>query len=125
MNRLETLASWLFTCLGIVLTAVSVLVVPANAFADPGSECAAACSSTDPACFGDCCATLCDGDAMCIAECCANCTDWDVDCVSQAQTLGCAGDDCDTPLAKCSALARPCPTKSNWKVNCGSAAPKT
>jgi len=35
MNRLETMAAWFFSCLGAVLIAIGILVVPANAFADP------------------------------------------------------------------------------------------
>ena len=129
MNRLEATASWLFTCLGIALAAVSILVVPANAFADPGTVCGADCSAGDATFYGNCCATECADDPDCIAGCCGATCGADQDCynacVAQAQTPGCAGDACDTPGKKCSLVKPPlCPSTSKWAIYCGSSSPK-
>ncbi len=82
MARLEALAAWFFNCLGIVLLAASILVVPANAFADGGSGCADSCStdytpgtSDYYTCLGQCCSSYCikDTDYLgCDVTCCTD-----------------------------------------------------
>jgi hypothetical protein len=65
MSRLFAFASWFFTCLGITLLGVSILVVPAEAFADAGSNCYSQCNgltgSAYDGCIAGCCQSQCGG----------------------------------------------------------------
>jgi hypothetical protein len=75
MVRLEAAVAWCFSCLGVVLLGVSILVVPSHAFADSGSECAETCknykgTSGYGTCVGGCCSSKCSGDPVCGEECC-------------------------------------------------------
>jgi hypothetical protein len=74
MARLEAVAAWFFNCLGVTLLGVSVLVVPANAFADAGGcEVCIPGSEGYDQCVADCCngsSGGCNGDPTCVSECC-------------------------------------------------------
>lgn len=73
MTKLEAMAAWFFTSLGMVLLATSILLVPANAFADAGSECSSTCSTqcgTDTTCYDTCVAQCCSDDPTCCSEAC-------------------------------------------------------
>ncbi len=79
MARLQAWAAWFFSCLGIVLLGGSILVVPTNAFADAGGDCASICKELyDPGttdyyqCLGGCCGYTCSGDGTCESDCCAS-----------------------------------------------------
>ena len=85
MARLEAAMAWFFSSLGVVLLGCSILVVPADAFADTGSpDCATQCSTDlDPTtCMNTCCTNLCNGDQTCYSNC-------------MAQLGGCPGDSCE------------------------------
>ncbi len=72
MARLEAQAAWLFSCLGIVLLAASILVVPATAFAEAGDDCVAKCvdDPDPPSCTYACCETACGGSGnLCFQGC--------------------------------------------------------
>src|SRR5262249_30123565 len=74
MTRLEAAVAWLFSCLGVVLLACSILVVPVDAFADTGNpDCATQCSTDlDPTtCMQNCCTNTCLGDQTCYNNCMA------------------------------------------------------
>src|SRR5262249_9459124 len=78
MCRLNAMASWLFTCLGITLLGVSILVVPADVFADAGDNCYAGCSTMYPSggpsynsCVASCCGSNCGSDSTCYNNCVA------------------------------------------------------
>ncbi len=101
MSRLESLASWFFTCLAITLLGGSILVVPQQAFADGYSDCAAACCT---ACFGG---DTCDTFSSCYLDCTSPC----FDCVT-----ACKGDkSCE---AACAAQKKACPQGCEVGVNC-------
>jgi hypothetical protein len=93
------LASWFFTCLGMTLLGVSILVVPKEAFADSGCyiqcyENTPACASctTDPnsqqcmACKSTCCLTCQGGDPSALAICCQNACGSDEACLANCAT---------------------------------------
>jgi hypothetical protein len=96
MSRFVAFLGWFFTCLGITLLGVSILVVPGEAFADPGSDCYGACknASDSGACVAGCCQQLCG----------SNSNDRYNNCVAEANSLlcpnaggcdnGCAGNNC-------------------------------
>jgi hypothetical protein len=88
MARLEGMAAWFCNCLGIALVVASILVVPANAFANAG--CGVKCGS-DPTCLAGCCSDQCSGDPDCEVSCCVS---------------NCGGDP--TCEASCEAQAKPC-----------------
>jgi hypothetical protein len=73
MCGLERLAAWFFSSLGVVLALASILVVPADAFADGGTygeECYEQCyGSEDPECTQYCCEEKCGGNDTCLNEC--------------------------------------------------------
>jgi len=106
MVRLETVASWFFTCLGVTLLGVSILVVPASAFADGGggdSSCTDACRLPypDPSpeqydCFRVCCGGECGSDSACYTSCCqaacGNDTNCLTACANPAWTKSCPED---------------------------------
>lgn len=94
MARLNSLASWFFTCLGITLLIVAALAAPENVFADTGSDCAAGCQTacgSDPNCYN-----------WCIANCCACGTD-------QTCYNNCVGVACNQGNGYC---------KFDTKTNC-------
>lgn len=102
MARLEALAAWFFSCLGIVLLGVSILVVPANAFADAGSDCINLCTvecGADKNCYnscvGGCCATACSGDPVCGEQCCNAACMGDPTCLNAC--LAAQGGICNGP----------------------------
>ena len=125
MTRIEAMAAWFFTSLGIALLAASIVVVPADAFADGGGDCASACSSqcgSDEECFnicvGQCCAASCSGEGACQQECCEIACDFDGDCwnVCMMQSKMCAGVfKC---LPSCTTLPGSPPRCSNVKALC-------
>lgn len=115
MSRLNSVASWFLTCVGINLLILAALAAPDKVFADAG------CGN---ACFNSTCATLCSGanyqtDACqnCLYQCCQDnctvatdqdsccktaCSSWP-DAQSQANCeancmagkAGCKGDPCE------------------------------
>lgn len=80
MARIERMAAWFLSCLGAVLLGGSILVVPATAFADAGSDCYDQCG-LNTECLGICCYDACAGDPTCIENCCAD---------------ACGGGSCET-----------------------------
>jgi hypothetical protein len=114
MARLEALAAWFFSCLGIVLLGVSILVVPANAFADAGSDCINLCTvecGADKNCYnscvGGCCATACSGDPVCGEQCCNAACMGDPTCMNAC--LAAQGKFCNVkPVYDCSDGGREC-----------------
>ena len=123
MSRLSAVGSWFFTCLGITLLAVSILVVPADVFADAGSDCWTGCNNQTvypyDTCVAKCCATRCGPDTTCYNNCVAggcqlqystNPTGWDGCCEN-----ACGSDqDC---LANCADIKKLCITR-NPKTDC-------
>lgn len=110
MGRLEAMAAWFFSGLGIVLLAGSILVVPAKAFADAGDDCWEMCAEDpDPACTQYCCENACGADETCIAECTAQvvcavgtvpyCKVWGTKILCEAYP-----NDCQGSLAQCQCL---------------------
>jgi hypothetical protein len=100
MKRLDGLLSWFFTCLGIVLVGVSILVVPQDAFAAYNGECS---GTDDPQ---TCCAIFCAGDSNCIGICCGDaCTGKDPSCTADcyAGVVKCASKTCDLGQGGCAA----------------------
>lgn len=93
MFRLEAVAAWLFTCLGITLLGISVMVVPAKAFADAGSDCQTKCGS-DTTCLGNCCFGSCGTDYTCTYNCCQSACSNDSKCIeacgNQANCANCS-----------------------------------
>jgi hypothetical protein len=81
MRRLESSMAWFFTCLGIVLLAASPLVVPANLFADAGSDCRSQYGSNGSL-DGTCCYAACGSDYSCGFTCCQIACNYDTTCVS-------------------------------------------
>lgn len=85
MKRLEAVAAWFFTCLGITLLGCSILVVPEKAFADHWTkDCQEACCYScypneecgySNECYMSCmsacseCASACNENQSCIDEC--------------------------------------------------------
>jgi hypothetical protein len=130
MARLEAWAAWLFSCLGIVMVGVSILVVPADAFADAGSACADKCDTecgSDTACYNACIEKCCVetycwegpfGDIICssleLEECMAqkkdvcngppvnDCSNNGKGCFYHATNMECTGD-CYKDLIPCRA----------------------
>ena len=87
-DKLQAVASWFFTCFGITMIGMSLLVVPENAFAQSAGSCDSICctscggttdciKSTDPVytcwmtCKSNCdnCVSKCNGDTTCEAKC--------------------------------------------------------
>ncbi len=106
MARLEALVAWVFVSLGIVLLGGSILVVPANAFADAGDDCATQCGD-DPMCTQSCCDKACDFNPACSKQCFAQvtCRLGNPYCVWGTQAL-CEGrpNDCQGTLWDCQCL---------------------
>jgi hypothetical protein len=125
MARLEAWAAWFFSCLGTVLLGVSVLVVPADAFADGGScsyyDCYMKCSGNQACidtCAVECCADFCEGKGEeCWGTCCSSacggsgnsCYD---NCVAQGKS------DC-TDKSKCTPCNFPCDDVCFGSGSCG------
>ena len=107
MARLEAAMAWFFSCLGVVLLGGSILVVPANAFADTGTpDCATQCG-TDTSCMQTCCQNACNGDQTCYNNCMAQlpkCSGGSASCSKlcgvNAIRDGCVGT-CDTQARVC------------------------
>jgi hypothetical protein len=97
MKRFEEWASWFFTCLGVVMVAASILVVPQEAFAYSG-ECASCASSPDPAACGGSWASSNCGDQSCVISCCLDACAMDPMCYSncdvQGSLVNCAAERC-------------------------------
>src|SRR5947209_3182728 len=93
MTRLEAVAAWFFSCLGVALLGASVLVVPATAFADAGSYECSACNIYTPGtqqyidCMTNCCNSACQGDPSCVGSCCKDYCGSDTNCLSACTGL--------------------------------------
>lgn len=70
MVRFEAALSWFFTCLGVTLLGVSILAVPAEAFATSGFSCWDFCGA-DAGCLTNCCNSQCGPDTECYNYCAA------------------------------------------------------
>jgi hypothetical protein len=98
MTGTEKIGAWFFSCLGIVMVAFGILVVPANALADAGSDCTYSCGvnytpgTTDYyKCLGGCCNDACYGDPTCASNCCNSACGSDPSCSATCyNTFNCA-----------------------------------
>ncbi|MBI2805191.1 MAG: hypothetical protein HYX68_09465 [Planctomycetes bacterium] len=107
MKRLETVTGYFFACLGFVLAGVSILVVPADAFADYTEQCKICQGNPDPeACSITCCGTSCGNDGVCWTACCKD---------------ACGGDT--TCENNCKAAAPSCKSHSVCNSGCGARTP--
>lgn len=68
MSRLTLMASWFFTCLGMMALLLVPLVAPESLFADAGSDCKKTCMD-DMTCSA-CCLAACGSDQTCLDSCC-------------------------------------------------------
>jgi hypothetical protein len=59
MKGFAKVVSWLLGCLGVVMVGAAILVVPANAFADAGSDCISAKAALNNN------LAVCDADRSC------------------------------------------------------------
>lgn len=111
MRKLEGMAAYFFTCLGIVFLGCSILVVPESAFADHWvSECQDACCYS---CFGT---DECDGASSCYMGCTSDC----FACASVCNENQSCIDEC-VQKAKQKCIGDPCEYKTNcftqWVTN--------
>src|SRR5437879_678654 len=93
-DKLQALASWVFVCFGITMIGVSILVVPANAFADEYDPCRDACCEAAKAAGGECDTMKNKSYMDCLGECfdCVNNCGSNEACkaaCAQQQTPGC------------------------------------
>ncbi len=91
MSRFIAFNSWFFTCLGITLLGVSILVVPADAFADAGSSCYSICNQP-PYNANDAAYNACVGSMCCPSECGGSGNSCFNSCVGEACQLKYAND---------------------------------
>ncbi len=128
MRKLEGMAAYFFTCLGIVFLGFSILVVPESAFADIDEDCGNACCYS---CFGT---DECDTQSECYMNCreqCLNCvgqcnSNWYPgcveDCVAQAKEK-CLRSNCESGVS-CFIQNGDCDNKNTYcnklgKEDCG------
>ena len=125
MARIQAFTAWLCSSLGAVLLAASILVVPANAFADL-SSCESACSG-DPLCIGGCVSTYCAESSSCEYSSCSLACGADPTCLAIclggacAQDCGSGGDpSClgNCCLADCGADNPACTTPCTQQAMC-------
>ncbi len=119
MVRFERMAAWFFSCLTVVLAGAAILVVPAKAFADDGSNCATECSGMGftglqfALCVGGCCNYDCPGDAGCDTACCGSACDGDPNCyatcVAFAAARSCTDGGCQNGFGGCTPLCNMVP----------------
>lgn len=116
MVKFETFAAWLCTSMGLALVGLSILVVPADAFADySGNPCSWCRTELDPGkcastcCLpysGDdrsaCCADACGANTDCLSACCGG----DSACIAKSTLL--SGQCPDGPVMGCKKLKTPC-----------------
>src|SRR5205814_2034988 len=104
----------------------SILVVPANAFADAGSDCSASCGA-DFGCIAGCCLSACPDDPDCGGNCCAVACNGDQACLDmcmQQQVKKCEGDPCEygvscfTQAGSCDYSNTFCYEKKNYCYDC-------
>lgn len=116
MKRVEAAAAWFFTCLGITLLAVGILVIPAEVFADSGDDCVAQCGD-DESCMLTCCQTACSGDPACVVTCmqkalkkCSliSCQDKFSGCTVDCNLKRCSEGGLDPNKAQCASITTGC-----------------
>lgn len=102
MKRLENAAAVFFIALGMTMLGSSILVVPADAFAQYANQCEF-CRKECPGancngCAGTCCLNYCQNDDVCWAQCCQHACNNDPDCLAQckkANAVPCSLGGCE------------------------------
>jgi hypothetical protein len=114
MKRLETVTGYFFSSLAFVLAGISILVVPADAFADYSGECSLCYPDSDPySCTINCCLDFCTEEG-CGSKCCTDGCGSDQTCIDAclaAQAKACyrgnkyceayGVNDCETDPRDC------------------------
>jgi hypothetical protein len=102
MTQRERTAGWLLSCLGVVLIAAGILVVPSNAFADAGTYCKGQCNGLSGSalanCLGACCNYGCPGDQTCDTNCCKYGCGSDTTCLATCTSYWGTYSSCPPPL---------------------------
>ena len=103
--KLNAVGSWFFTCLGITLLGLTILVLPADVLADAGSDCYSGCAGFSGSdftnCVNNCCQYKCGSDTTCFNNCAAEACS-----LAPSGLAGCCQTLCGTDqncLAKCNA----------------------
>lgn len=140
MGRFEAILARTFTSLGITLMFLSILIVPADAFAYTAGQCspcaqglltgvargncAAGCCNAncaDNSCKPQCCADGCGTDTICLAtcqagspfDCLSGCTDGFGLCITS-----CAGMPCSGSISKAPPGTTTCTSSQNSGCVC-------
>jgi hypothetical protein len=111
IGRIESLAGWQFTGLGIAMLLVSLAIVPPDALAQAGvcCGCNATCSaSAGGTSCGQCLATYCDGDPLMTSQCCQSYCGSDAKCLANCSAASRSGQCPDDPVKICKSPGSPC-----------------